>query len=654
MKIVLISLYNREFAFGVRYLSSVLNRAGYECHIIFFKEMTAHPHPEKEIKLFSHATYAVPPSSIEKQLLIDALKQINPDLVGFSVSSSFFKLAAELSIMVKNSIPIPLIWGGIHPTLQPEPCLEYSDYVCVGEGEGSIPILLKMIESGGPEVPVKGIVYHDRSGNLLNGGPGPYVEDLDSLPFPDFYDSMGNKHYISTNSYSGEMPERAEYTNYSYNMMTLRGCHFGCSYCCNSILRKIGRQTRRRSPESVIEELRLFTCRPDIEHVHFWDNIFTFDTEWIEKFATLYRNQIGLPMTCYVHPKMSSSVILRKLKWAGLVTANVGIQSGSPTTLKESFGRYYEPGLLLKVAQLLQELDIKPYYDLILDNPYEDSNDYRTTLDLVLSMPRPFELNTYSMCFFPETPLTMRAVADGKITEDQVEGNDNKAVREFVAHSRERDKRQIYWDTLIGMSQHGFFPKRIIRFLSRLRFLEIFPSLLLMPVLLILKSVRCIHPQRKLYNRFFPSHKPQQENSLIKLLNVNHGNGQGIGINVSISGNDKNGIKSVLSLDLYPAYEGRHPARHVGYWNIDVSTTQESKEVAIEIKWPEVRFKLNGTWEKPSEKWRGSFLEEELYNLQLLLYDERGKLLDCLSLRTDPGIIFRGEQGRIFETAVEL
>ena len=50
--------------------------------------------------------------------------------------SSLYPIASEVTRRIKERFSnIPMIWGGIHPTSDPENCIKEVDYLCVGEGE---------------------------------------------------------------------------------------------------------------------------------------------------------------------------------------------------------------------------------------------------------------------------------------------------------------------------------------------------------------------------------------------------------------------------------------------------------------------------------------------------------------------------------------
>lgn len=59
-------------------------------------------------------------------------------------------------------------------------------------------------------------------------------------------------------------------------------------------------------------------------------------------------------------------------------------------------------------------------YELICDNPYETEDDVRETLDLLLQFPIPFSTMIFSLTFYPNYPITNRAIEDGFIDKNAI------------------------------------------------------------------------------------------------------------------------------------------------------------------------------------------------------------------------------------------
>ena len=169
-KIVLISLYHYG-AFSTRLLRDVLRTYNHKVFNIFFKR--------------DKTNYMDLPTEHEKKLLIDLIKDINPDLIGISIRSTFFPVAKDITVRLKSNFDTPVIWGGVHPTICPEECIEFADIVCIGEGENPVVELASKLKSNENITNIKGLWIKKNNTIIKNELPN-LLEDLDSLPLPSF------------------------------------------------------------------------------------------------------------------------------------------------------------------------------------------------------------------------------------------------------------------------------------------------------------------------------------------------------------------------------------------------------------------------------------------------------------------------------------
>ncbi len=158
------------------------------------------------------------------------------DLVCISTITSTAIKAYGLGERLKP-LGIPVVMGGAHPTFLPDESLEYADFVIRGEGEHSLVELLEHLEKGTPTLTgIKGLSYRDRDGRNVHNPSREFIEDLDSLPEPDF--SLVHKWDLSN----------------TYPVSTSRGCPFHCKFC--SVIRMFGRSYRFKSVEATLKELK--------------------------------------------------------------------------------------------------------------------------------------------------------------------------------------------------------------------------------------------------------------------------------------------------------------------------------------------------------------------------------------------------------------
>ena len=445
MKVILISLYD-TLSIGPRILHKVLENNGHEVHSIFFKSAKLTDETKGEVKL-----------------LLDKIKALKPQLIGFSLRSRYFKTAARLTQEIKKEMDVPIVWGGVHPTIRPMQCLEFADMVCIGEGEEALLSLADLIDKGKSVNSVDNIWI--KSGKkIIKNDLADLEEDLDKIPFPDFTDS--NKYYIENDkcSYENIFPDY----KMVYSVMTTRGCPFSCSFCNGGSLRKIyqgkGKFVRRRSVENAIAELvSAKKSWPTIKKVYFIDDVFSYDLDWIKKFSPLYKKYVNLPFYCYVHPNCVNDEVISVLKDMGLIEVNIGIQSGSARIRKDIYFRYESNEQIINSIKVLNKYKVKVVCDLILGNPYETELDKKENLNLLMQLSKPIVLLTYNLLYFPNQFSEM-ALKDGLIKEEDLEENKDAVYHKW--HNKfEQDfsNTDLFWNSLYYLASKGYSKRFIDR-----------------------------------------------------------------------------------------------------------------------------------------------------------------------------------------------
>ena len=453
-KVALISLYSTD-AIGLRYLNAVLSAHGYDVSLIFFKE------------LHLSADMLTPPTQREYGLLLDLLRNIGPDLVGISLRSSFTGIASSITQQIRKEGPIPVVWGGTHPTVAPEESIRIADMICIGEGEYPFLELLQAISSSGDYTRVSNL-WVRRGEEIARNDVRSLITDLDSLPFPEY--GAEGKYLIEDERLSPGDPALA---TYNLNIMASRGCPYHCSYCCNSVFNALhhgkGPRIRRRTVGNVMTEiLTLLERFPRVKRIDFIDEVFAWDKEWTAAFIERYRKEVNLPFQCAQHPNIVDRDVLRMLRDAGLERVEIGVQSGSERIRKQYLERPVSDQQLILTSELLKEIGLVPFYDFIIDNPYETDTERKETLDFLLKMRRPFHLHVFALKYFPGTVITRKALEAGLISATQVEGNGTDMFRRmFVTLKDERPAADRFWVALYSLVSKSFVPKSLIRLLAR-------------------------------------------------------------------------------------------------------------------------------------------------------------------------------------------
>jgi anaerobic magnesium-protoporphyrin IX monomethyl ester cyclase len=421
-RVALIKLFT-GLNLGVSQLSGELQRAGHDTRIIYLKDFVVAPIEEASRYLISDYPGVLvgararefvwncykPFSERECELLVGVLRDFDPHLIGFSLTSLPLKAAAEVTAKLKQFFDAPIIWGGSGPTLEPERCIEHADMLCINEGEELIVELANRIDAGADlsSIPSLWMKVGDR---VVKNPPGPLL-DLEKIAIPDFEPARTvyiNDDQIQHNVYPPNLGSQ-------YIIMTARGCPFSCSFCIESVYQDMfGKKgsLRRRSVDVVIQELVEAKKKYDPASVMFYDDVFTTHPRWLREFAPRYKAEVGLPFWCYTYPTTTRKEDLELLRDAGCVSMTVGVQSGSAEILEEKFNRPVDQERAIEAARMIVDAGIEGFFDLITRVQFESERHLRETFDFLVDFPREMKSVGFgNMTMFPTYGYT-RQVAE--------------------------------------------------------------------------------------------------------------------------------------------------------------------------------------------------------------------------------------------------
>ena len=396
------------------------------------------------------------------------------DLICVSCMSNTFPSFIKLSDDLKK-LDIPIILGGIHPTVKPMESLQYADYVCIGEGEQVIPELAEKIQNNHRTDNIKN-VWLKKEGKVIKNNLRPIVQDLDQLPVPKF--NLKNLFYYHKNKIKnlGENREiiKSYFTKY-YFTISSRGCPYQCAYCLNHCLIKIDKsyaKIRRRSKKHLIEELEnVKNILPKDIIIGFVDDDFVSrDAEGLEEICMEYKEKIGLPFICASTPSSLEEEKLKILLKGGLIRLEIGVQNINEKVNKEIYGRYVSKKRVLETVRILDKYRFKLSicYDFILDNPWEKEETKIETLNFILTLKKPVNIFLFSLTLYPGTNLYERAKKEGLIKNDYFQVyNKNHSILE-----------NNILNTLFILYVNYKFPKNLIKFFIKNRNLKIFKIIL--------------------------------------------------------------------------------------------------------------------------------------------------------------------------------
>ena len=106
--------------------------------------------------------------------------------------------------------------------------------------------------------------------DIISNDPRAPIDDLDSIPRPAL--ELAGR----IRRYPGAYPVGARP---SIHIMASRGCPFQCTFCSNPVWE---RKLRRRSPQSILDEVEDLITGFGVREVFFQDDTFNIDRRWFE------------------------------------------------------------------------------------------------------------------------------------------------------------------------------------------------------------------------------------------------------------------------------------------------------------------------------------------------------------------------------------
>jgi len=382
---------------GVEYLMAVSVAAGHDVKFVYY---------EAEDTYLGKNNYHPPYEQISDDIL-----KTEPDIVAFSCVTDNYQYQLQCSKVLKEKQKhIKTIFGGVHPTALPEKTLLESsvDAVAIGEAEISLIQLLNIAEKTGsfsfPDDPIRGILFkkHDKViGTPVEGK----LSDLDRLPFPC------KKPFLSV----------LKDSSHEYRIMTSRGCPYHCSYCFNSYMQRLrgGKAIRRRSIDSVIEELIWAKKEFAIKRIMFVDDSFAASKTWVRAFCEKYKDKIDLPFACIANPNHIDEEISGVLAAAGCVNVQLGIQSLSESICKQVLDRNSSNAKIGTAIQHLKKIKIMVQVDHMLGIP-GDTVQVQEESVLFYNTYRPNLISIFWLTYYPKTTIVGMAQSAGVITQSEV------------------------------------------------------------------------------------------------------------------------------------------------------------------------------------------------------------------------------------------
>ncbi|HVG90195.1 MAG TPA: radical SAM protein [Alphaproteobacteria bacterium] len=311
--------------------------------------------------------------------------RIEADLVGITAITGTAPRAYEIAKRLRQR-GIPVVIGGVHPTLMPEETMRYADSTVVGYAEESWPQLLRDFVAG------RMAARYDQSPNLR----------LENLPFPQ------------RQLYNSSL------VNVAHTIEATRGCIFQCDFC---VVPAAWGKPLQKPVSHVVADIQQMKAK----RVIFLDLNLIADIPYAKELFT--------------------ALIPLKIRWGGLATTTIawdeelldlaarsgcrglliGFESLSQESLMETKKGFNMKRSYYEVVQKIRDRGIAIMGCFVFGFDHDTIDTFDETVDFV--MESKMDLPRYAIAVpFPNTGLYKRLKKEGRITTENWELYDGQHV----------------------------------------------------------------------------------------------------------------------------------------------------------------------------------------------------------------------------------
>lgn len=339
------------------YMAAVAEKAGLEAKI---EDYSQGGNYEKDLQEFQpdYVVINIATPTLENDLnSLETAKAICPNVVTIAKGAAFLTLGM--------------------PILEEHKAL---DIGILGETEET----LREILEGKPKQDILGIYYRD---DLLIKftGKRPFIEDVDSIPFPA-------RHLVDNSIY-----RRPDNNKVQAVIKVSRGCPFHCFFCLATPVS--GAKVRRRSTDNILAEIRECFEKYNITNFLFWSDIFNLDREWVFDLCQKIIDS-GLKITWSANTRADTADLemAKKMYESGCRLVSIGVESGSQYML-DKMGKKITLDDIRNTVKIFKKAKIRIYNYFVIGLPWEDEETVEDTIRFAI------ELDSDFISFYTATPL---------------------------------------------------------------------------------------------------------------------------------------------------------------------------------------------------------------------------------------------------------
>ncbi|MDY6862775.1 MAG: radical SAM protein [Thermodesulfobacteriota bacterium] len=302
---------------------------------------------------------------LTKEETLDRLKEFQPDILGFMMTTYMFRETLEWIRFLKGHLKVPVMVGGYNLRVYPAESVTPPeiDFGVVNSAYYTLPMLLSELEGDRNFSSVPGLSYKENNKIIVTPQHDP-PENFNDYPFPA-------RHLLPNELYAEFPTERRNFTV----MVTSKGCPRGCLFC------EAGRTPYNpRSSVKVLEEIEQCYHSFKIREIDIFDYEFLIDRKRALKICEgLIEKKLDMTFACRARIDSVDESLLVKMRKAGFSRIYFGIESGVQEIL-DRINKGITLDQIRKTIRLTNEIGIRSLGFFMIGNPGETKKMIKQTL----------------------------------------------------------------------------------------------------------------------------------------------------------------------------------------------------------------------------------------------------------------------------------
>lgn len=345
----------------------------------------------------------------EYDIIESEIRNHNIDFVGIGGLSGEYKdLARIVAYVRKISVNIIIQVGGGIMTADPEVTMLAMPEVnvgIIGEGELTSVELIEALRDGKDLSTVDGLIYRTTNG-LRTTKPRKEIEDIDSLPFPD-YEGFCYGEYLRNNPDISDEGKR-------YSQVSViggRSCKYNCTFCFHPS----GSKYRQRSIDSIFSEIDWLVSHYNITYLALREELFATDNERVRDFCNRME-KYDFDWSIQLRIDNVNQELVNMLKNTRCRYIFIGVESAVNSILK-SMHKGITVEHIEKALEMLHEAGLNSRSGVIMGDTMETEDTANQTIEWFMKHKDKYRMFLDMIIAFPGSIIYKRACREGKIPD---------------------------------------------------------------------------------------------------------------------------------------------------------------------------------------------------------------------------------------------